>query len=206
MHAFKRVDLARERTRRLFGKVPDTRLTILCSTSLESYAKEAGREWWQYSRVEDERITLQPVAVLSKRGLSEIAPEREFYRWAVQRLSDEKAPRWLEYGFASVLAGEGAVLKDNLIEFPDDPILRPLDAVDKSLNKDKVKKDVRIASYNAHLTVEKLVAQHGEKPVAQMIAALGEGASIDSASKQHLGEPWDDAVASALSWQMGWQR
>jgi len=144
--------------------------------------------------------------VLAKRGLSEIAPEREYYRWTVERLSDEKAPRWLEYGFASVLAGEGAVLKDNLIEFPDDPVLRPLDAVEKALKKDKVKKDVRIASYNAHLTVERLVSQHGRKAVAQMIAALGDGTSLDSASKQHLGEPWDDAVASAMSWQMGWKR
>ena len=206
MHVFRRVDGARRRTRSLFGRVPDVRLTIICSTSIRSYSEETGREWWHYSRIEDERITLQPVIVLAKRGLIDLAPDREYYRWAMRRLSDGKVPLWLEHGFASVLVGEGSVLKENLIEFPDDPVLRPLDAVEKSLKQYKVKKDSRIAEYNAFKTVEKLVSQHGEAAVAQLIAALGNRSSLDSASKQLLGEPWDDAVATALSWQIGWTR
>ena len=206
MHVFKRVGAARSRTRILFGRVPDVRLTIICSTTLQSYSKETGYQWWQYARIEDERITFQPVIVLAKRGLVDIAPDREYYRWAIRRLSDDESPVWLEHGFASVLAGEGKVLKDNLVEFPDDPVLRPLDAVEKALKKYNVKKDSRIAGYNAFKTAEKLVSQHGEAAVAQMIAALGDGSSLDSASKRHLGEPWDDAVTSAVSWQIGWTR
>ena len=206
MHVFKRVDGARKRTRTLFGRVPDVKLTIVCSTTIASYSKDTGREWWHYSDIEDERITLQPVLVLAKRGLIDLAPDREYYRWAMRRLSDEKVPRWLEDGFSSVLTGEGKVLTDNLIEFPDDPVLRPLEVVEKSLQTDKVKKDARIAGFNAFKTVEKLVSQHGEAAVARMIAALGDGTSIDSASKQYLGEPWDDVTTSAMSWQMGWSR
>jgi len=206
MHVFKRVDGARERMRSLFGRVPDVRLTIVCSTSMASYEKETGRQWWQYSRIEDERITFQPVVVLAKRGLADLAPEREYYRWVMRELSDGETPLWLEHGFASVLVGEGEILHENLVEFPDDPVVRPLDAVEKSLKEYNVKKDSRIAEYNAYKAAERLVSQHGEAAVAQMIVALGDGSSIDNASKQFLGEPWDDVVTSAFSWQIGWSR
>lgn len=206
MYALKRIDRARRQTLALFGAAPDARLTIVCSESLESYKKDADREWWQYSRVDDKRIVFQPMVVLAKRGLAEIATEREYYRWAMRRLSDKKVPRWLEYGLASLLAEEGQILTDNLVEFPDDPILRSIKDADRALKKNEVKKDVRIANYNAWKTADRLAAQHGRQALARMIAELGTGASLDDASRRHLGEPWDDAVSSALAWQTDWKR
>jgi len=206
LYTLKRIDHARAQTRALFGEVPETPLTIICSNTLESYRDEAKRDWWQYSRVDDDRIIFQPVVMLAKRGLVDVAPEREYYRWAMRRLSGKKVPLWLEYGFASVLAGEGKILSDNLIEFPDDPIIRPLKDVDRALKNNKVKKDVRIASYDAWMTANQMVERHGRRAVAQTIAALGKGASLDDASREYLGQSWDDAVAAAIMWEADWKR
>jgi hypothetical protein len=206
MYTLKRVDHARRETRALFGRVPEAHLTMICSASLESYREKADGEWWQYARIEDDRITFQPIVVLAKRGLVEIAADHAYYRWAMRRLSDERVPRWLEYGFAALLSAEGRVLHDNLMEFPDDPVVRPIDDVNNALKKNKVKKDVRIAAYNAWMTTDRLAQQHGRRALAEMIVALGSKSSLDDASRRYLGESWDDAVAAALDWQPDWKR
>jgi len=115
MAVFDRVDRAREQARLLFGRVPAAMLTIVCSASMDSYGEETGREWWHYSRIEGDKIVLQPVATIAMRGLIEIVPAREYYEWTIGKLSERKAPRWVEEGFASLISGE----RDVVGHYPD---------------------------------------------------------------------------------------
>ena len=59
---------------------------------------------------------------------------------------------------------------------------------------------------NGYMTTRAIVDAHGAAPVAALIRSLGDGRSIDEASRAHLGAPWNDVVANAMKWQEGWSR
>lgn len=206
MFAFIRLAEARERVAIVFGALPTQRLKIVCSVSMDSYVEQAGRQWWQYSRIQEDEITFQPIPVLFQRGLGHIATVHEYSLWAAGRLSDSRAPLWVRHGLATLLSGESGVLKDQLVEFPNDPVVRTLAEVEEALQKNTNKKDVRLAAFNAWHAVKAITDRHGLLELGAVVRSLGEGESLDQASRTHLGASWDDVTTEALAWQEGWSR
>jgi hypothetical protein len=195
-----RVDGARGQARLLFGRVPGEMLTIVCSESMESYGEETGREWWQYSRIEGDKIVLQPVATIALRGLIEIVPAREYYEWTIGKLSGRKAPRWVEEGFASLISGERDVVESYVSEFPGDNHVLSFGDMEKQLAREKDRKSTRLALFNAFRMVARLVDAHGDAALAGWIADLGDGVSRDDAARRRFGKAWNEVVLEARAW------
>ena len=206
MYSFLRLEQGRRGVKQSFGDVPEGKLKVTCSLSMARFTRDTGRQWWHYSLINGDEIVLQPVPILYQRGVADIAIPREVYRWAIRRFSDNRAPLWIEQGFASVLSDESRVLQSQLTEFPNDPVLMSIDDAEEAIRRDEGKRERRMGIYNGYMTTRAIVDAHGAAPVAALIRSLGDGRSIDEASRAHLGEPWNDVVANAMKWQEGWSR
>lgn len=199
MHAFSFIDFARKKTRDVFGRVPEDRLTVKCTSSMTAYQDETGREWWHYSRIKDDEITYQPISILYQRELTAIAVPHEYYEWSVGKLSANRAPRWLEEGLASVLADEGKLLANQLTEFSDKPAKMDFKAIESALKDEKDRPETRIAFYNAHRMVEKLITDHGRDKIVQAVFLMGEGDGVEQAFEKVYQRPYKDVIASATA-------
>jgi len=206
MYVLKHLTATREQAKELFGSLPPNQLMVTCAKSMATYTKDTGKQWWHYSRLQNDRIDFQPVAVLVQRGLLDKATAREFYRWVIQSLAGRRAPLWLEHGFSTLIAGDAQTVQDYLTEFPSDPVVRTLKEIDEALKKNDVKKDIRIAGFNSLKMTERVVGKYGKTATAAFIGELGRGGSLDSASKKHFEQPWNDVLADALDWSKGWTR
>ena len=197
MYTFSLLDKARKTFRDVFGSVPGNRLTVKCSASFEEYDKLVGREWWHYSRIEKDKITYQPIPILYQRGLIETAVPREFYEWGIGELSGNRAPSWLKEGLASVLSDEGHHLKEQLKEFPKDPVKMDMKAIESALKKEIIRKDCRLAHYNTFRMVEKMIADYGRDKVVQTVTLMGKGDEVRTAFEKSFQEPYEDVIEKA---------
>lgn len=200
MAMLKIADQARARTQQVFGTVPSERAVIICAGDLDVYTATTGREWWQYSRIVGDTIGIQPPTMLATRGLFFIVGPREYYEWAIGKLSKGHAPRWVEEGFASYLAGEAAVLEDMRQDIKADPLAMSTDAMESALEKEKDRQRTRQAYYNAYRMVEKIVGTHGADSMARFVLLLGENDDADAASRAAFGADFDEVVETGRTW------
>ncbi len=201
MYAFQGLAEGRRRLHEAFGWAPDERVVVVCSPSMEAFRDACHCDWWRYGVIDgDRRIVLQPAVVLFQRGLVTTGPAHVYVRWALRRRAGKRLPRWIEYGLASVLVDEGRLLRDFLVEFPDDPVVRDPHDVEKHLDERRDKRAYRIARYNAWRMVRRLVKLRGRDAVGAFVDALAEGASREGASRRAFDAPWDDVVREAAAW------
>lgn len=198
MYAFNLIAQAREDFRRTFGRVPEDRLTVVCSVNLQEYDKLVGREWWHYSRIEKDKITYQPIPILFQRRLLDMAVPREYYEWGIGELSDDRAPHWFKEGLASVLSEEGDLLEKQLMEFTDHPIKMDMETIESALKKEVDRKQSRIAYYNTFRMVENMVDNYGIEKVVNAVTLMGEGDKVKSAFEKSFQEPYDDVIKKAM--------
>jgi hypothetical protein len=186
----------------VFGRAPDEKLLVVCAQTMDAYTDATGRQWWNYSRIDAHRITFQPVPVMVARGIIDIAVPREYYEWAIRRLTNNRLPRWIEEGFPSELSGEWTLLQDNLTEFPNEPVKISIDEIEKSLQKDDDKMRSRIAYYNAYRMVHRLIKERGRAKLVAFALAVGDGKSTEDASQGVYGIPYTELIAQAQQWEL----
>lgn len=191
---------ARTRTQKVFGTVPAERAVIICAGDIDVYMWSTGREWWHYSRIVGDTISVQPPINLYTRGLLGVVGPREYYEWAIIKLSKGRAPRWVQEGFASVLAGEAAVLEELRPDFGTKPLVMSIGDVESTLEREAERQDTRRAYYNAFRTVEEIVRAHGEQAMGRFVVALGEDDDLDAASRAAFSADFDDVVEAGRSW------
>jgi hypothetical protein len=184
----------------LFGETPEGALQIICTQTMDAYTEFTGRDWWNYAKIEENRITYQPITVLAARGLLDIALPREYYEWSIGRIAGDDAPRWLVEGTASRLAGEETILQDNLTEFRGEPVKMSLEDIEAALEADSDRKQARLAYYNAYMMVKRLDHEFGLDAVAQMLVSLGDGQGLDDASRSAFKLPYEELVSTARAW------
>jgi len=203
MHAFEAVAKARRHARAVFGDVPDERVTVRCTESMSAFRTETGHRWWNYGVIDGNTIVLQPIPVIYQRGLMGIAPAREYYRWVIRTVSGGRVPRWMEYGLASVVAGEDDVLRDQAGEFGKKPAPRNVSAINHGLKQASDRLRFRRAHYGAFRMCRRIVARHGIAAVVAALRDIGSGSSFDDASRRDLNGSWGDVVREAKRWGVG---
>jgi hypothetical protein len=191
---------ARTRTRTVFGAVPNEKLVVICTADLDAYGKATGREWWHYSRMNGDTITVQPPILLHTRGLLPVVGPREYFEWAIGKLSHGNAPRWVQEGFASYLSGEAAILEDQRKDYAELPLVIPTKEMESALKKETDRKTTRRAYYNAYRLAEEIARTRGEDAMARFIVALAEDDDVDQASREAFGTDFDDVVEAAGAW------
>lgn len=181
MYVFEELMPARRTFEEFFGDAPLELLVIRCSPDLDAYTRETGREWWYYAEIKGDSMTLSPVWILSKRGISPVAIPHEYHQWAVRKLTRNGAPRWLEEGLASYLSGEGDVLLNQMYEFADGDISMTPERIEAVLQGEEDRRAARIAYYRAYRMVKQLIETYGEDRFKQAVVRIGEGKSLDEA-------------------------
>jgi hypothetical protein len=200
MAMLKLADQARARALEVFGTVPSERAVIICAGDIDVYAATTGREWWHYSRIVGDTISIQPPVMLHTRGLLPVVGPREYYEWTIGKLSKGHAPRWVEEGFASYLAGEAAILEDLRQDIATNQISMPAKAMESALEREKDRQETRKAYYNAYRMVEKIVDDHGVEAMVRFVLALGENDDVGAASQAAFGAGFDDVVEAGRGW------
>ncbi|HXV13067.1 MAG TPA: hypothetical protein VEC56_02570 [Candidatus Krumholzibacteria bacterium] len=191
---------ARARTQRVFGVAPAERAVIICAGDIDVYTSSTGREWWHYSRIVGDTISIQPPINLHTRGILTVVGPREYYEWAIGKISKGHAPRWIEEGLASYLAGEAAVLEELRVDTGDKPIAMSTKDMESALEKENDRQETRRAYYNAYRTVEQIVKAHGEEAMGRFVVALGGDDNLDAASQAAFGAKFGEVAERAHAW------
>jgi hypothetical protein len=197
LRIFHDITPARDKFSWYFGQAPEEQLVIQLPITMEDYNERTGREWWHYSDLRADTLTYQPIAVLIQRGLSDFAVPHEYYQWAVGKITNYGAPRWLEEGVASYLSDEGRLLSEQLDEFPEETHAMSPDRVEEVLTREEERQDTRIAYYHAHRTVVALIDRFGEDKLKEMILVLGQGYTRDEACQKVFGLSYRKSLEAA---------
>ena len=85
-------------------------LDIRMNESTGDFTSRTGQPWWAAAATNGNRIELQPLALLKRRGILYTTLRHELAHVVIDAVSHNRAPRWLEEGFAIYLAGEGRMI------------------------------------------------------------------------------------------------
>lgn len=181
MYVFEELMPARKKLGEFFGEAPRELLVIWCSKDLDAYKRLVNREWWYYSEIKGDSMTFSPVYILFKRGISPIAIPHEYYQWAIRKITQNGAPRWLEEGMASYLSGEGEILLDEMYEFRQGDVSMSPVRIEEVLQGEEDRRDSRIAYYRCYRMVEQLIDKYGEEKVKQAVLLIGRGNTLEQA-------------------------
>lgn len=85
-------------------------LDIRLNESTGDFTSRTGQPWWAAAATKGNRIELQPVGLLKRRGVLTNTLRHELAHTVIDAVSRNRAPHWLEEGFALYLAGEGRTI------------------------------------------------------------------------------------------------
>ena len=85
-------------------------LEIRLNDSTGDFTARTGQPWWAAAATKGNRIEFQPVVLLKRRGVLVTTLRHELAHVVIDKASKNRAPRWLEEGFAIYLAGEGPTI------------------------------------------------------------------------------------------------
>jgi hypothetical protein len=197
----KQMDLLANQIEKSFGRVPSQKLVVLCAPNLATFQKATGKDWWQFSLIKGDTLSLQTPMTLYMRGLLQVAARREYSRWAMQNFTQGKAPEWLVWGMASYLGGERDVFRGQRKEYAKMPLrMDNVDEIENALRKDNDRIPARRALYNAYLMVNRLVETNGMPSVAAFILAIPEEKDLNAAAQRVFSKSYDEVLAQAKAW------
>ena len=141
------------------------RLEIRLNESTGDFTARTGQPWWAAAATEGNRIELQPVGILKQRGVLFTTLRHELAHVMIDAVSNKRAPRWLEEGFALYLAGEEQTIsryamRSRLTE----------DELEQRLEHPRTQVEMRTVYAEAYLTVAETIRRHGEASVWQKLS------------------------------------
>ena len=136
------------------------RLEIRLNESTGDFTSRTGQPWWAAAATQGNRIELQPVRILKQRGVLFTTLRHELAHIMIDSVSNNRAPRWLEEGFALYLGGEGQTIsryamRGRLAE----------DELEQRLQHPRTQVEMRTLYAEAYLMVAEMIRRHGESSV-----------------------------------------
>jgi SpoIID/LytB domain protein len=148
----------------LIGDLPLLEIRINDSTG--DFTARTGQPWWAAAATKGNRIELQPIGILKRRGVLLTTLRHELAHAVIDRASHNRAPRWLEEGFALYLAGEGATISRYLRRGR-----LSKEELETRLERPGSAEDMRALYAQAYSDVFYLVGNGGEVSVWKKLAA-----------------------------------
>jgi SpoIID/LytB domain protein len=160
-----RTDLLRRTTAAsiTLGGLPN--LEIRLNESTGDFTARTGQPWWTAAATRGNRIELQPVGLLKRRGVLLTTLRHEFAHVVINAVSHDRAPRWLEEGFALYLAGEGPAIS----AYQRRGTLTT-DELEKRLERPGTQQNMRALYADAYGIVFGLIKSDGEASVWKKLA------------------------------------
>jgi stage II sporulation protein D len=136
------------------------RVSIRLNESTGDFTSRTGQPWWAAAATQGTRIELQPVGVLKQRGVLFTTLRHELAHIIIDSVSNKRAPRWLEEGFALYLAAEGGAIsryaaKERLGE----------DELEQRLLRPRTQDEMRSLYAEAYLKVTEMIRREGEPSI-----------------------------------------
>ncbi len=141
-------------------------LEIRLNQSTGDFTARTGQPWWAGAATKGNRIELQPIGILKRRGVLITTLRHELAHVVIDRAGHNRAPRWLEEGFAIYLAGEGATIS----RYQRRETLS-IEELEKRLERPASQEEMRSLYAAAYLAVSALIRNSGEASVWQKVAA-----------------------------------
>ncbi|HSD45794.1 MAG TPA: SpoIID/LytB domain-containing protein [Pyrinomonadaceae bacterium] len=136
------------------------RLEIRLNESTGDFTSRTGQPWWAAAATEGSRIELQPVRILKQRGVLFTTLRHELAHIMINSVSNKRAPRWLEEGFALYLAGEGQMIS----RYVTRGRLRE-NELEQRLQHPRTQVEMRMLYAEAYLMVAEMIRRQGESRV-----------------------------------------
>jgi len=140
-------------------------LEIRINESTGDFTGRTGQPWWAAAATKGNRVELQPLAILKRRGVLNTTLKHELAHVVIDHLASDRAPRWLEEGFAIYLAGEGAMYSHGSRGMLTD------EELEKRLTHPTSQADMHAAYADAYLKVKEMIRNSGEASVWKKLAA-----------------------------------
>jgi stage II sporulation protein D len=132
-------------------------LEIFINNTTGDFVGRTGQPWWAAAATKGQRIELQPVDVLKRRGVLETTLRHELVHPLIDQISHGRAPRWLAEGLALYLAGEGPMISRYV---PKAKL--STEQIETMLTQAKSADEMRAAYAAAYREVSNLVKDQGE--------------------------------------------
>ena len=105
-----RADLLRRLSAASLRPPAGPRVEVNFNETTADFVAATGQPAWAAAATRGNRVELQPLALLSRRGVVTQTLRHELAHVLIDRLAHGRAPRWLTEGLAAHFAGEGALL------------------------------------------------------------------------------------------------
>ncbi|MBM4117680.1 hypothetical protein FJ251_08020 [bacterium] len=197
------------------GWALDAPFPLAVPLDLEHWGSEMGLPWWVPGDVQNGRVVLQPISVITSRGMAQQCLTHYYVEWQLRRRTGERIPYWFLYGAGaffgdegSILEGQVVVLKDRELDVDFATMTRDLEIFrDRELMLREVAKPglleeerltSRIAYWRAFRLVRGIMLGEGLGPFKALVAAMeAEPAlSFADAVQRHYGKSLDDLIAA----------
>ena len=140
-------------------------LEVRLNESTGDFTARTGQPWWAAAATRGNRIELQPVGILKRRGVLTTTLRHECAHVVIDTVSQKRAPRWLEEGFALYLAGEGPTIS----RYQRRGTLTT-EELEKRLERPGSQQDMRALYAEAYRAVFDLIKTGGEASVWKKLA------------------------------------
>jgi len=140
-------------------------LEIRLNDSTGDFTARTGQPWWAAAATRGNRIELQPVGLLKRRGVLITTLRHELAHVLIDKASNNRAPRWLEEGFALYLAGEGSMISNYIRR----GALSTAE-LEKRLERPGSQQEMRALYAQAYTDVFYLIRNNGEASVWKKLA------------------------------------
>jgi SpoIID/LytB domain protein len=140
-------------------------LEIRLNESTGDFTSRTGQPWWAAAATKGNRIEMQPVGLLKRRGVLTNTLRHELAHAVIDAVSKNRAPRWLEEGFALYLAGEGQMISRYLSHGT-----LSTEELEKRLERPGSQQEMRALYAAAYQEVSSLIRQEGESRVWLLVA------------------------------------
>jgi hypothetical protein len=187
------------------GRPSNARVVIVGTKDLEEYKFLTRKDWWYYAVIEGDTIICEPLDIMRKRfdsvtnrSISEIGLLQRMAQMAFDLRSRGRMPIWLREGAASYIADERPVLRAQIEQFRKelDGYVFTLDDLESTLRVANDMMLTRAAFFFSYRMVERLLERSTMKDIVAFSSRLGEGDSLDDASRASFGMPYDELIAA----------
>ena len=187
---------------------------LVMPLDLAHYGSDMGLPWWVPGDVQDERVVLQPISVITSRGMAQQALTHYYVEWQLRRRTGDRIPYWFLYGAGAFLGDEGSllegqvvVLRDRNLAIDQATMIRDLEIFrDRELMMREVETPgileeerlaSRIAYWRAFRLVRDLMIGEGLGPFKETVAAMeaDPALSFETAVEHCYGTRLADLVA-----------